>query len=122
MVHTIKVRGKEKAIISCGGGIVLKDDNIRFMKKSGIVVYLHAETDTLEKRLADSTSRPLLKKCHWEDLGEEESRENASRNSIIKNLLKQRLPLYEKAADYIIITDKKTPEELCTEILKIENI
>ena len=48
-------------IISCGGGIILDNDNISFMKDNGICILLKASTNTLKSRLDDNSSRPLLK-------------------------------------------------------------
>ena len=48
-------------IISCGGGIILNNDNISFMKDNGICILLKASTNTLKSRLNGNNSRPLLK-------------------------------------------------------------
>ena len=47
-------------IIGTGGGIVLNPDNITDFTKNGLVICLNATTETIFKRLANDTTRPLL--------------------------------------------------------------
>lgn len=95
---------REPAIVSCGGGAVLKDENVRLMKTCGKIVLLTAAPETIYKRVKDSTERPVL---------------NGNMNlSYIEELMEKRRPKYEAAADVTVATDGKTAEEICTEILK----
>ncbi len=48
------------AIISTGGGSVLREENARLMKNCGKIVYLRASVETILKRTATDNSRPLL--------------------------------------------------------------
>lgn len=97
--------GVEPAVISCGGGAVLKEENVRLMKESGKIVLLTAEPETIYERVKDSTERPVL---------------NGNMNvSYIKDLMEKRRPKYEAAADVRVATDGKTSEEICEEILVI---
>ncbi len=97
--------GAEPAVISCGGGAVLKEENVRLMKESGKIVLLTAEPETIYERVKDSTERPVL---------------NGNMNvSYIKDLMEKRRPKYEAAADVRVATDGKTSEEICEEILVI---
>ncbi len=48
-------------VISVGGGALENQENIFNLKKNGILFYLKADVDTLEKRLQNATDRPLLK-------------------------------------------------------------
>ena len=97
--------GVEPAVISCGGGAVLKEENVRLMKESGKIVLLTAEPETIYERVKDSTERPVL---------------NGNMNvGYIEELMEKRRPKYEAAADVTIATDGKTSEEICEEILVI---
>ena len=97
--------GVEPAVISCGGGAVLKEENVRLMKESGKIVLLTAELETIYERVKDSTERPVL---------------NGNMNvGYIEELMEKRRPKYEAAADVTIATDGKTSEEICEEILVI---
>lgn len=95
---------KSGAIVSCGGGVVLREENVASMKKSGTIVLLTAEPETIYERVKDSTSRPLL---------------NSDMSvSHIRELMEARRPKYVSAADEIVSTDGKTTDEICTEILR----
>ena len=53
--------GKEgNTIVSCGGGVVVREKNIEYMKQNGKVVYLSATPETIYNRVKDSTDRPIL--------------------------------------------------------------
>ena len=95
--------GVGPAVISCGGGAVLKEENVRLMKESGKIVLLTAEPGTIYERVKDSTERPVL---------------NGNMNvGYIEELMEKRRPKYEAAADVKVATDGKTAEEICGEIL-----
>ena len=97
--------GVKPAVISCGGGAVLKEENVRFMNECGKIVLLTAEPETIYERVKDSTERPVL---------------NGNMNvGYIEELMEKRRPKYEAAADVTIATDGKTSEEICEEILSI---
>ena len=96
--------GVGPAVISCGGGAVLKEENVRLMKESGKIVLLTAEPGTIYERVKDSTERPVL---------------NGNMNvGYIEELMEKRRPKYEAAADVKVATDGKTAEEICGEILR----
>ena len=82
---------KSKLIISTGGGLIASEENALALKKTGTVLYLKAKEETLFSRLNGCQDRPLL-------FGEK-GREKFS------VLLKKRLPIYEKHADFVLETD-----------------
>ena len=96
-------------IVSCGGGTILSEDNVRFMKSQGFVVYLKCQVDTLVKRLqkTDLTTRPLLQG-------------DALRERLM-TLEKEREDCYEKAAHTTIICDQKSIDEVCEELILFIN-
>lgn len=102
--NTLLQLSKEKnIIISCGGGIIVKDENIELMKKMGKVILLTASPNTIYKRVKDNTSRPILN--------------NNMNEEYITNLMNKRKDKYLKAADIIINTDNKSIEVICDEII-----
>lgn len=106
----IETIGKEgNTIVSCGGGVVLRPENVAYMKKSGKVVYLSATPQTIYERVKDGTNRPIL---------------NGHMNvEYIGELLEQRRALYESAADVCIAVDHKSIDDICREIIqKTENM
>lgn len=98
-----KVSKKKNVIISTGGGAVLRQENMEFLKTSGVVVCLTALPETILKRTSRNRERPLLQ---VEDPLQR-----------IHDLLESRRPFYEKA-DIMIDTEGKSPFGIAGEILE----
>ena len=94
---------RKQAVISCGGGAALREENVIEMKKNGRVVLLTARPRTIYDRVKDSTDRPIL---------------NGNNNvEFITELMENRREKYEKAADIVIYTDKKSVLQICEELI-----
>ena len=93
-------------IISTGGGIVKSDENLTLLKEKSVVFYLKASPDILFERIKNNKERPLLNVENMKDK--------------IKTILQERISQYEKA-QYIIVTDDKSPIEIANEIIGIIN-
>ena len=48
------------ALVSTGGGSVLREENVKIFKEQGKIVYLRAKLETLLNRLEGDKTRPLL--------------------------------------------------------------
>jgi shikimate kinase len=48
-------------VIATGGGVVMDEENLRFLKDKTLLVCLSASTETIMARVGNSTKRPLLK-------------------------------------------------------------
>ncbi len=96
---------KEKhKIISCGGGMALRQENVSLMQENGVVVLLTAEPKTILSRVQGDDGRPIL---------------NGNMNvSYIRELLGKRIPYYEAAGEVVVATDRNTPQEIAQEIEK----
>lgn len=94
------IEGPE-AVVSTGGGVVIKEENRHLMKAHGKVVCLWADIETILKRTSNSADRPLLNV--------------ADREEKIRQLLETRRAYYEEA-DIHIKTDGKGPYEVALEI------
>lgn len=58
-------------VLSCGGGTPCFNDNIRFMKQQGVVIWLNTPVKILRERLIlEQKSRPLISTLSPEALGE----------------------------------------------------
>ena len=99
----IELQKKNNQIISCGGGVALRDENVTEMKKNGKVVLLTASPEVILERVKDSDDRPLLR--------------GNKNTEFISNMMEQRRPKYKAAADVVVNTDHKTVEEIAEEIV-----
>lgn len=95
---------KKSKLISCGGGVVVKKENISIMKKQGPIVLLTATPKTTYERVKNSRERPILN----QDMSVE----------FIKQLMEKRKDQYIAAADIIVKTDGKQIKEICEEIMR----
>lgn len=90
------------AVISCGGGLPLKEENRKLLKKAGRVVYLRIKPETVCERLRGDTSRPLLA--------------GADAREKVSTLMKERESRYRAAADVTIDVDTLTAKETALRI------
>ncbi len=93
---------KERKVISLGSGLPIQEQNQKYLKDLGTIIYLKGSLETLKKRLEAGSNNPLL--------------EGDDREDKIKKLLKQRDPVYAKYADIEVITGVKPFEALIEEI------
>lgn len=96
------IKTEKNRIISVGGGLPVRKENHALLKQLGTVVYLRANAETIYERVKNDTTRPLLQ-------GENPQEK-------IKNLMEQRLAVYEQAADVIIDVDGKDFDSIIDEI------
>ncbi len=91
-------------IIDCGGGVVLREQNVNNLHFKSIIIYLKTSPDVIYSRIKNQSHRPLVNvKDPKAKIGE---------------LLSARESFYEKA-DVIIDTAQKTPEMVAEEIIKM---
>ena len=100
----VEMQSRKSVILSCGGGVPMRERNVVEMKKIGRVILLTADPHTILDRLKEDHSRPLL--------------ENNKSIDFVRGLMDSRRAKYEAAADIIIHTDGKTVEEIGREILE----
>jgi len=102
---TDKVVERDSIVNATSGGVVTREKNIAKLKKSGVVVWLKADIDTLFERIGEDSERPLLVgKTQREDM---------------EITLNERKPLYQKAADLVVDTENKTPKEVAEAIIEL---
>lgn len=100
----IEIQGEQNKVVSCGGGVVLREENIQAMKKCGQVVLLNAKPETILERVKDDDNRPLLR---------------GNKNvQFIRDMMETRYPKYERAADFVVDTDGKSADIICKEIIE----
>lgn len=55
----VRVAGR-RAVVATGGGVVLRDENVAAMRRTGQVVWLDAPAEVLARRVGSGAGRPLL--------------------------------------------------------------
>ncbi len=81
------IQDNQKTVIALGGGTPCFNNNIELLKKSGQIIYLQVDAETLLKRvLGVKTNRPLLANQDESDM-----------LLYIKELLQKRASYYEQA-------------------------
>jgi shikimate kinase len=99
----LNLQNCRQTIISCGGGAVMREENVKNLKKSSRIVLLTASPETIWERVKDDGGRPIL---------------NGNMNvKFIKELMGKRKDFYEKAADIIVETDHKNVQQICEELV-----
>lgn len=86
------------AVLSTGGGVVLREANRAQLKHSGKVFYLRATPEDLMRRLKNDRTRPLL--------------QVADPLAKLRELYDQRDPLYREVAHYVVETGRPTVANL----------
>ena len=98
---------EDNIIVSCGGGMVLREENRRLMKENGVIIWLDATPETILDRVKDDDSRPNLK-----------GKKNVKDIEALKN---KRADAYAEAAEINVDTDGKTIREVAKEIYESVN-
>ena len=82
---------KDGAVISCGGGVVLREQNLQALGTNGVLVCLTARPEVIQERTARSKKRPLLAV--------------ADPGAKIRELLAARAPYYAKVPHQLDTSD-----------------
>ena len=90
-------------VVSLGGGAVLREKNVKLMKRRGIVVLIDTPFDVIYERVKRNDRRPLAKSLDYDGLYE---------------LYEKRRDAYLSAAD-VILTPKDNIEETYDEFIRI---
>ena len=95
--------GKDGLIIDTGGGAILRPQNVEALKTNGVLFWLTAEVPTIAQRIGGDNQRPSLTGTK-------------SFTDEIEEVLRERRPKYEAAADHIIMTDTRSLPQVAEEI------
>jgi shikimate kinase len=101
-----KLQDQTDLVIDTGGGLILKEENVNILKADGTFFWLTAEIPIIVKRISGDTQRPSLSgtKTFVEE---------------IEDILKERTPKYQAAADHVIPTDRTSPDQIADSILSL---
>ena len=92
------------AIIACGGGLVVPPGMAELVRSKGVVITLFASVDTIIRRTANKSRRPLLK-------GDDPEAK-------IRDLMKKREQAYLKAG-IAVYTDGRSLQQLCVIVSRV---
>jgi len=101
-----QVSNLDNHIIDTGGGVILRDKNVKNLRKNSKVFWLKADITTIVERIKHGTHRPSLT-------------DGKSFVDEIEEVLTQRKEKYEKAANYIIDTSKLSPSDVAKKIVSL---
>jgi shikimate kinase len=94
---------QEEGILATGGGAVLRAENRRALAAGGPVIYLRSTPEELFRRLRHDSQRPLL--------------QVADPLRRLRDLFRDRDPLYRETAQFVIETGRPTVPTLVNMIL-----
>ena len=101
-----ELAGHDQLVIDTGGGAILRTQNIDVLKKRGTLFWLTASVETIVKRIGSDNQRPSLTG-------------NKSFVDEIEEVLQERMPKYQAAADHVIATDHRSVTQLVETILAL---
>ena len=96
--------GKDELVIDTGGGAILRSQNVAVLKRTGTLFWLTASVETIAKRIGSDTQRPSL---------------TGTKSFVdeIQDVLRERAPKYQAAADHVIETEGKSITQIADEML-----
>ena len=86
---------EQRAVISCGGGMILREDNMAHLSRSGVIFFLDRPLERLKE--AHMAGRPLV----------QEGEDKALR---LEKLYTERYEMYKKYATYSIDNDNSVDQ------------
>ena len=93
-----ELAGLHDIVLATGGGAVLREENRRFLRQQGTVVYLRASLEDLWQRTRHDRNRPLL--------------QTADPRAKLEELFLQRDPLYREVATLVVDTGNQSLRSL----------
>jgi shikimate kinase len=105
---TKRVAARDRIIIDAGGGVILRAENVENLKRGGRLVWLRASVPVIVARIESGGDRPAL------TAGKTFTEE-------VEDVLRERTPLYEAAADYRVDTDGRIPADVAGEVARYFN-
>jgi shikimate kinase len=101
-----ELAGRDQLVIDTGGGAILRTQNVEALKKDGTLFWLTASVETIAKRIGGDNQRPSLTGIK-------------SFVDEIQDVLRERTPKYQAAADHTIVTDDRSINQLIETVLAL---
>jgi len=101
-----ELASRDQLVIDTGGGAILRPKNVEALKKNGTLFWLTASVETIAKRIGGDNQRPSL---------------TGTKSFVdeIHDVLQERTPYYQAAADHIIATDDRATHQLAEMVLAL---
>lgn len=96
---------QKRVILDTGGGAILRAENVAALKADGALFWLTASIETIVSRIQTDANRPSLTGKSFTDE--------------VAEVLAERTPIYAAAADFIVSTDGRSPEDCAQEIASL---
>ncbi|ACB77294.1 shikimate kinase [Opitutus terrae] len=93
----------ERAVVSCGGGLIVPAGMLELLQSRGVVICLHASIETILARTARHRHRPLL------NVEDPDAR--------VRALYAQREPIYRRAGT-MLLTDSRSLSEITGHVIR----
>lgn len=94
------------AVIACGGGVVLCEDNMTELRRKGVVCQLTASPQAIYERVSRNADRPLVREGGLER---------------IEKIMNERRRLYDKYCDFTVDNTRLAPGESAKRIISLYN-
>jgi shikimate kinase len=96
-------------VITTGGGIILRPENVDLLRRQGTIVWLNGDEAVLFERASRRNTRPLL--------------QNENPRAAFSELFRERSSVYQTAADFEVNTSNSDHDQVADAILaKIEQL
>ena len=101
-----ELASRDQLVIDTGGGAILRAQNVEMLKTNGAVFWLTASVETIAKRIGGDNQRPSL---------------TGTKSFVdeIQDVLRERTPNYQAAADHSIATDDRSITQLVETLLTL---
>lgn len=93
---------KEPLLVSCGGGVITREENRELLREGGCVVHLQVSVDEAASRISDKSTRPL-----FQDI------------EVARARCEERRPLYESMANVTVDTAGKSVYAIAREVQRL---
>lgn len=100
-----ELTSRKGIVLATGGGAVLSPDNRKYLHSRGTVVYLMATIGQQVERTKNDSRRPLIQNV-------------TDIKGKLKELMEIRDPLYREIADYVVMTNRRSPKSVSSDIVK----
>ncbi len=97
-VLSLDIKG---TVIATGGSVVYSERSMRHLQSLGTLIYLHLSYEEMHRRVKDLSTRGIV----------------LQNGETLRDMYNERLPLYEKYADYIIDCDGNSIDDTVAQIV-----